>query len=215
MSQKTLAQHVAAALRAQILTGVYRPGAHLADLAVLQEFGVSQATARDALHQLEREGWVQRRARHGAYLRTFTPDEAHEVHVLWGEVGALALQWGLTSCPRGDVVALFSPSLQVAELCLKAGESPLSSLFAFYGGMEELAQAAHRPYTAQTLAPLRVSALLYALSRAHDAPSTPDAWRAQVAAATHLLGVIRFGDIPDAQTALREHLLRLVGSGAG
>ncbi len=88
----TLAEEVAVVLRQAIADGTYLSGERLVELAIAQEFSVSQNTVRDALRLLENEGWIVKTSRRGAFVRTFSSEEAAEVYALLEAVGGLALR---------------------------------------------------------------------------------------------------------------------------
>jgi len=91
--RETLSKIVADVLRQSLHDGVYICGDRLVELTIAHEMNVSQNTARDALSILEHEGWVVRRARHGVFVRSFTPDAVTELFMLRATLECLALRW--------------------------------------------------------------------------------------------------------------------------
>jgi DNA-binding GntR family transcriptional regulator len=204
----TLAQSVAAALRQALVDGVYGPGERLIELGIAQEMGVSQNTARDALHLLEREGWIVRRARHGATVRSFTATEAEEHYALWAAVSALALGWAITDVPRGRLVrALQTPIGRARTLLLmdRMVDAPIrAALFEFHEAIGDAVEQAGKAQTARLMVGLRNGARLMETAL----PPAPLAyWTERVAAYEQLLGVIKFGDVEAAQQAIRARIL--------
>jgi DNA-binding GntR family transcriptional regulator len=65
-------------LREEIMNGTRVPGAALRELMVAKELGVSQATVREALHQLEHTGLVTRRANLGTTVTRLSPKDIRE-----------------------------------------------------------------------------------------------------------------------------------------
>jgi DNA-binding GntR family transcriptional regulator len=65
-------------LRREIFEGVHPPGAPLRELKLANELGVSQATVRDALQQLEAAGLVTRQRNVGTTVTRLTPREVRE-----------------------------------------------------------------------------------------------------------------------------------------
>jgi DNA-binding GntR family transcriptional regulator len=61
-----LKEVVATALRQRILSGELRPGKRIREAEFAEEYGVSRVPVREALQQLESEGYVQRLPRRGA-----------------------------------------------------------------------------------------------------------------------------------------------------
>ena len=86
----SLAQQAVDRLREAIFDGAYPPGANLRELRIAREFGVSQATVREALQQLEAAGLVTRHPNVGTTVTRLTPKEVRERVELraWLEVQA-------------------------------------------------------------------------------------------------------------------------------
>ncbi|NWF67905.1 MAG: GntR family transcriptional regulator [Chloroflexi bacterium] len=205
----TLAQSVASALRQAIQDGVYTCGDRLVELAISQEMSVSQNTARDAIYILEREGWAQKRARHGSFVRTFTRDEAEEVYALWAAVSALALSWALENIHRARLMQNLQPVVTQAHSVADAGHghSVLAAIFNFHQVLASVIdRIGGRPQTAELLMRLRNQARLLELLREKQAPRTLEQWQALVAAYETLLGIIKFGDSYAAKSAIRQRI---------
>jgi DNA-binding GntR family transcriptional regulator len=163
----TLAEMVADALRHALRDGVYISGERLAEIGIAQEMCVSQNTVRDALHLLEREGWVIRRRRQGVTVRTFTGSEAAEVYALWSALERLALEWALEHITAEDLNRL--------EALL--GEARLQAEMSNLRGMQEaifklhtaITASANKPQTAYLLSTLHNQVrLLENLRHQHD-----------------------------------------------
>jgi DNA-binding GntR family transcriptional regulator len=202
---ETLAATVADSLRQALQDGVYGPQEYLAELVISQEMGISQAVARDALYQLEREGWITRRARRRAVVRSFSAGEAAELFGLWAEVAALGIGWVLQTLPRGDLMALLNPSIENAQTQINVSQNPLAPLMQFHYGIVEALRLARKAQTADLLLPLCNGAYLVQVKHRADLPYS--AWVLRVRQYTQLAGIIKFGDVESAQTALRQQIL--------
>lgn len=66
-------------LRRLILRGEMPPGSRLVELDIATRTGASQASAREALQRLERDGLVVRRGRSGTFVTEVVPGEMDEV----------------------------------------------------------------------------------------------------------------------------------------
>ena len=66
-------------LRRRILRGHLAPGARLVELEIAGETGASQASVREALHLLERDGLVVRRGRCGTFVTEVTEDGMRQI----------------------------------------------------------------------------------------------------------------------------------------
>lgn len=56
-------------IREFVVDGTLEFGQHLPETDLAERLGVSRGPVREALHLLERDGWVELRPRHGAYVR--------------------------------------------------------------------------------------------------------------------------------------------------
>lgn len=64
-----LRQQVYEALEQLIVDGTLAPGEHLVETELATRLGVSRGPVREALHSLNRDGWVELRPRQGAFVR--------------------------------------------------------------------------------------------------------------------------------------------------
>jgi DNA-binding GntR family transcriptional regulator len=89
-----LRQRVFEALEQLIIDGTLAPGDHLVETELAARLGVGRGPVREALHSLNRDGWVELRPRQGAFVRQPTDLEVDEFfHVrslLEGECARLA-----------------------------------------------------------------------------------------------------------------------------
>lgn len=74
------------AIVAKILDGSYPPDTHLKEMALAQEFNVSQAPVREALRELEALGLVQSERYCGTRVRGIDVDELSEAYELRAEI---------------------------------------------------------------------------------------------------------------------------------
>jgi DNA-binding GntR family transcriptional regulator len=200
----TLAETIADALRADLRAGHIPPGERLIELALVQKYQVSQAAVRDALHLLEREGWVVSEARRGARVRSFTPESAHEVFALLAEIEGLALGWAARDHTRVTLLEALRPCLDHAHHAQRASQwaERRAALRDFH---QHIAALAARPQTQTLLNTLHNQAEL--LTAHYERHGNPDAYRtAQLEGYEHVFGMIKFGDPEEAQAALRTRL---------
>lgn len=66
-------------LRAQIVNGVYAPGAHLVEDRLAKELGVSRNPVREALRVLQAEGFIEMIPRRGAVVATLSDVEVRDI----------------------------------------------------------------------------------------------------------------------------------------
>ncbi|MFU8856564.1 MAG: GntR family transcriptional regulator [Deferrisomatales bacterium] len=77
-----LKERVVRELRLAIADGQYGPGEHLTEAALCERFKVSRTPVREALNQLEREGFVRKTPAAGVRVTKLTLQEAKDVYDL-------------------------------------------------------------------------------------------------------------------------------------
>jgi DNA-binding GntR family transcriptional regulator len=82
---------IANALRAAIVDGSLAPGTPLRQDAIARHFSVSAIPVREALRQLESEGWVKAEINKGATVAPLSADEAREIYVIRAALESLAI----------------------------------------------------------------------------------------------------------------------------
>jgi DNA-binding GntR family transcriptional regulator len=204
-SRATLAQLVADTLRSAIRSGAVLSGERLIELAIAQSQKVSQNTVRDALRQLEAEGWVRYEPRRGVRVRRFDPGEAEEIFALMAAVERLALEWAFAELSRAALLAALTPPLEDAREYHALGQiaGRRDSLFAFHTALAALPA---RPQTRHLLTSLHNQALL--LTTNYELRAAPLVHHtAQMQSYEHLLGILKFGTLEEAADALHARIL--------
>lgn len=106
---------IANALRAAIVDGSLAPGAPLRQDAIARHFSVSAIPVREALRQLESEGWAKVEMNKGATVAPLSASEAREIYEIRAALESLAL---------GLALPAHTPSsLRRAEALCKAASS--------------------------------------------------------------------------------------------
>lgn len=85
-----LQERAADELRTQILLGQLRPGERLSEPDLAQRFQTSRSPIREALVQLELEGFVDRNATGRVFVRPLDLEEAEQLFLVRGMLEALA-----------------------------------------------------------------------------------------------------------------------------
>ncbi len=88
----TLRAHVVKTLRAQIMSGKYRPGERLNESQIAREFNISRIPVREALSQLQEQGLVMNHERRGMFVVQLSPDEVQQINSLRMVLEAEALR---------------------------------------------------------------------------------------------------------------------------
>jgi DNA-binding GntR family transcriptional regulator len=99
------AERVAAALRAEILTGRLRTGAALREVALAERLGVSRNTLRESVRMLVFDGLIEHSPNRGARVATLGVNDARDIHMVRRVLELAALQRAVNCRPR-DLRAL-------------------------------------------------------------------------------------------------------------
>jgi DNA-binding GntR family transcriptional regulator len=91
-SPRASTSHVIAdALRAAIVEGTLAPGVPLRQDAIARHFSVSAIPVREALRQLESEGWAKATMHKGATVAPLSAEEAREIYEIRAALESLAI----------------------------------------------------------------------------------------------------------------------------
>lgn len=189
---------IANALRSAIVDGTLAPGAPLRQDAIARHFSVSAIPVREALRQLESEGWAKVELNKGATVAPLSADEAREVYEMRAALESLAI--GLA------IPAHTAATLRHAEtLCKEAAAETEPSLYvarneAFHISLYE---PAGRPQLLALIGMLHERGERY-LRLKFGLPSYKRESDREHAA---LLKAVRRGDIERAQSLVTNHLL--------
>ena len=189
---------IANALRAAIVDGSLAPGVPLRQDAVARHFSVSAIPVREALRQLESEGWVKVEMNKGATVAPLSADEAREIYEIRAALESLAI---------GLAIPAHTPaSLRHAEvLCKAASVEADPSLYvarnkAFHLSLYE---PAARPRLSEMIGMLHGRGERY-LRLKFGLPSYKGESDREHAA---LLKAVRRRDVATAQSLVTKHLL--------
>jgi DNA-binding GntR family transcriptional regulator len=189
---------VADALREAIVNGTLAPGAPLRQDAVARHFSVSAIPVREALRQLESEGWAKVEMHKGATVAPLSADEAREIYEIRAALESLAIACAIpahTEATLRDAQALYDAARSEPDssLYVSRNEAFHMSLYA----------PAKRPQLTELIATLHRRGERYLRVKLglpeHKAVSD----REHAA----LMRAVRRGDVATAQKLLTEHLL--------
>jgi len=79
IEKEVLRDKICDVLRTWILDGKLKPGERIVELTLARELNVSRAPLREALWLLERQGLVQIRAHHGAFVTQLSEQDIREI----------------------------------------------------------------------------------------------------------------------------------------
>jgi DNA-binding GntR family transcriptional regulator len=93
---EALVDHLAASIRARVLTGEIAVGSRLRQERLAAEFGVSRTPIREALRKLQADGIVELQPNRGAIVRGATAREIREAYEVRAELEGLAAELAAT-----------------------------------------------------------------------------------------------------------------------
>src|SRR5690349_4418038 len=103
VSKKT---RIVALLREAITSGAIQAGEPIVEAKVAQQFGVGQGLIREALIDLEHQGFVQRTPFSGTQVSTLTLEDAHQIFEIRIELEPLAVTLAGSKATAEDIAEL-------------------------------------------------------------------------------------------------------------
>ena len=123
--QPALGELVVNLLREMIVTGQFKPGAHLKEAELAAALRVSRGPVREALAQLEGEGHVELRRHRGAFVSTLTAVDVEEVYTLRAAIERLAAERACTRMGETEFTEMDSvlEQMKAAKVALTPEEA--------------------------------------------------------------------------------------------
>ncbi len=94
---------VIAELKQAILLGRLASGEPIVENKVAQDLGVGTPLVREALIELEHQGFVQKFPYKGTYVTKLSPDEIEQIFLLRIELESLAIEWAKQHATPADI----------------------------------------------------------------------------------------------------------------
>ena len=192
------ARMVADALRAAIVDGTLAPGAPLRQDALARHFSVSAIPVREALRQLETEGWAKVEMNKGATVAPLSADEAREIYEIRATLESLAIACAIPAHSEATL-------REAQALCDAARSEPDPALYV----------ARNEAFHMSLYAPSRRPQLIELITTLHRRGERylrvkfglPDHKSVSDREHAALMRAVRKGDTPTAQKLLSAHLL--------
>jgi DNA-binding GntR family transcriptional regulator len=197
----TTASSIAEALRDELLSGAHPPGTPLGDADVIERTGVSSATARAALSELERDGLVVHSLHRGVEVVRTTQDDVRDIYAARRVFETAGLELLLRRRPV-DVSWLEAAIERMGEAAVAGdGRALVEADLAFH--LAIVAAAGSRRVTRAAQGALMELRLVLSVAdrERSDMP-------ALVADHQYLVEVFRAGHLREALAALEDHLAR-------
>lgn len=103
---ETLRSQVLDTMRAAIVDGTFRPGERLVERKLCDLLGVSRTSVREALRQLEAEGFVECAPYRGPSVTLLTADQVRQIYEMRGALEGLAARLFVERASAEEVAAL-------------------------------------------------------------------------------------------------------------
>lgn len=116
---KTQRFEVARLLESAILEGRIKPGTRLPELVLSKRLGVSQASIREALQQLESTGLVSKHPNRGSFVISLAPEDLVAIYQLRQELEPMACALAAERISREGLEALQTCILEMEEAAKK------------------------------------------------------------------------------------------------
>jgi DNA-binding GntR family transcriptional regulator len=94
---------VVKAMKDAILSGTIEPGASIVESKIAQQLGAGVPLIREALIELEHQGFVQRTPYKGTTITKLSPVDVRRIFALRVEMEALAIEWAKENTTEADV----------------------------------------------------------------------------------------------------------------
>src|SRR5579863_10281340 len=88
----SLRNQVADLIKGAMLSGKLKPGERIVELRLAKELGLGTTSIREALFQLERQGYVTRVLNKGAYVTELSPEDRRQIYTVRMELEGLSAQ---------------------------------------------------------------------------------------------------------------------------
>ena len=155
-NRQTLAGQVADELRRRILSGELVEGTQLLQEQLAAEFGMSKVPVREALFQLEAEGFVSQQFHRGAVVSGLSPAQVMEVFELRAQIEAWLLGLAMAAASADDIRAAEEVSAE-----LVGTEDPILAWDLNWRFHEMLYRPANKPFVIDHLKKLHSQTARY------------------------------------------------------
>lgn len=189
-------------VREAILSGELSSGQRVTEPELARNFGVGQATVREALIELEHMGFVQRRQPRKTFITYLTPKDIAEIYAVRIPLELLAVE--MAAAAKGELSDL-DAAVNGMEAAAKKGDLAefKSADHSFH---RALWRAAGNPHIVECLEPLVTKLFAFAFTRVAGGQPAPAKRRELVALHRKIATSLRSGETAAAQEALRDSM---------
>ena len=156
LQRKSMAGEVADELRRRILFGEVAEGTPLMQEQLAAEFGISKVPIREALFQLEAEGFVTQQFHRGAVVSGLSPEQIMEIFELRSQIEAWLLELAMAAATEEDIANARSMADQ-----FETSDDPVVAWDWNWRVHEALYQPAGKPFAVEHLKKLQSQTARY------------------------------------------------------
>lgn len=205
-------QHLANHLKKAITSGRLAPGERVVEAKWAREFGVAQASVREAINLLISEGFLTKNLGRSARVVRYTHDDLHRVMAVRAVLEGLAAR--LVAQQAGADFVPMEEALEAMERA--AGEGDMKTLiesdFAFHMSLCEMSANAHLIEAARRIL---VPLFAFQLFRSLATGNGPGQWIEGLPRHRRMLEIIREGDASVAEQYARLTVEHFASTGRG
>lgn len=196
----TLKDQIVQRLRQQMIEGHFEPGQRIVESALAAELGLGNTAVREALYQLEDQGFVTRITNKGTFVTQFSPAEIDQIFRVRCELESLAIELVQERLTAQDVLGLRAHAMAMQA---NAEATDLDAFYRndleFHCGMWRLAG---NPFLAGALEKLTVPLFAFFIMR--NTQATADDLRGSASRHAAIVEALARGE--DARPLLRASL---------
>jgi DNA-binding GntR family transcriptional regulator len=162
---RSLREQIVEVVREAIIGGDYRPGQRLVERELVSRFGVSSIPVREALHELERLGLVERRHNRGCSVIDLGPDQQKKMSAVRRVLEPAVVEWAAARAASERHRQPLLGRLEALEAAARAGDHAgfFRTDFALH---RDLWAMSGNEYAARALEPVVGSLFAVGLARA-------------------------------------------------
>ena len=134
-SPQTLREKIADSIREAIVKGTLKPGERVSEPELAERFGISRTPIREAIRQLESEGFLTAVPRKGAVVSPITEKDVKEFYAIKGVLEGYAARVATSKLTQRDITRMKTLNEQLERY---AQEGDVKNLFKAHNEFHEI-----------------------------------------------------------------------------
>ena len=119
IESKPLREKIADKIRADIIKGVYKNGERLVEPKLAKNLGISRTPIREALRQLESEGFIEIVPRRGAIVKELTIKDIDDLYAIKANLEGLAARQAVLNLTEEQIESLININKKFRDIAEK------------------------------------------------------------------------------------------------